>query len=215
MSAVILKVFSKDGRLLAEFPADGKYHETSETGRAHHFERSDVPGVFPIELVKWPSYLFCCPGDVMVDPGVLVELDRELPRPDIVIGGDEVSLQEALATQEIPLITAPTEDALKLPWEDMQAGAGEIITLPAGSVVMKMNRERGQQILWLLRHDLINLFAGYYSISNFPEDCRIEGMDTDISRDAIGLRISSASFPQSEPGQMLRSFDARFACADQ
>ncbi len=72
--------------------------------------------------------------------------------------------------------------------------------------------ERRFAILWIQRCDMVDFMQGAIRVANLPADCRVDAMATDIQRDAVGLRIWSASLPIQPiaPGCELPSFPAIF-----
>ncbi|HZZ81000.1 MAG TPA: hypothetical protein VFE62_21035 [Gemmataceae bacterium] len=154
----------------------------------------------------------------------------ELPEPDIVIGGEEMSLQDALAGQDlpVPIISAPAGiPEIGAPWDELDlsnaqiitlpAGYeyvldlsnGQIITLPAGDYVQSSREERGSQILWITRNELLALVTGHLRVSNLPPDARFEGIETRIERDGIGIRVTSTTFGPTMLGSLHRTFEAK------
>lgn len=72
--------------------------------------------------------------------------------------------------------------------------------------------EARAKVAYIAREELMLCFTGIRRIVNLPEDARITAIHANWDRDAIGLLIESATFPDRWPGEVLEEIRLEFAC---
>lgn len=73
-----------------------------------------------------------------------------------------------------------------------------------------MNRDDRVKIVWVSMRDLVNLITGKLRITNLPPDAICRHAEYRIEMLGFGVDVSSATFDEVPPGDLIPSFCAEY-----